>query len=55
VSVFLMIVKKNQTGYYGPRDSVDTRLYRSEVEALTRLHELQAETDDELTLATSIF
>lgn len=36
-------------------DSVDTRLYRSEIEALHRLHELQAQTDEDLPVTVGFY
>jgi hypothetical protein len=51
----LMIVRKNEIGYYTPNDSVDTRLYMTDIEAFTRLHELQAETKEQLTIAEVFF
>ena len=46
-----IIVRMNHIGIYDINESVDTRIYMTEPEALTRLDKLQQDYDVPLTLA----
>ena len=46
-----VIIRRNSIGIYDINKSVDTRIYMTESEALTRLDKLQQDYDVPLTLA----
>jgi hypothetical protein len=46
-----IIVRKNRINIYDINESIDTRIYMTESEALTRLDKLQRDYDVPLTLA----
>ena len=46
-----IIVRKNRIGIYDINESVDTRIYMTEAEALARLDKLQQDYNVPLTLA----